>query len=115
MDRVRRQYALSSNLLVDFYHGWMIEVQTDKPDQYHYHCTSSNGIRLNSIILYNQPLQAHQDAIEAIALFEASVALRNWLRSAFEADLVSEDEWYVLTQSLNIASGYCPPASTSNE
>jgi len=110
MDRINRQFSLSSRLLVDFYHGWMIEVQAGQPDRYCYHCTSSNGVSLNSVILYSHSLQAHQAAIEAVALFEACVALRNWLRAAFEAGLVSEDEWYSLTQSLNVATGYQPPA-----
>ena len=109
MDRINRQHSLSSSLLVDFYHGWMIEVQVGKPDQYDYQCTSSNGVSLNSAILYSHSLQAHQAAIETIALFEACVALRNWVRVAFEAGLVSEDEWYGLTQSLNLATGYHPP------
>ncbi|HIK16731.1 MAG TPA: hypothetical protein IGS53_15805 [Leptolyngbyaceae cyanobacterium M33_DOE_097] len=115
MDRIKRQCSLSSSLLVDFYHGWMIEVKAGQPDSYRYQCTSSNGTSLNSVILYSQAPQAHQAAIEVIALFEACVALKNWLRAAFEAGLVAEHEWYTLTQSLNVAAGHHPSAQTGKD
>jgi len=90
-------------VITDFHRGWLIEVQR-LADGFQALCISSSGMEFSDRILYAQPLQAQQKAIQLINHFFASSALKQILRELFEAEKLNFEEWQTLSASLNSVS-----------
>lgn len=85
--------------LIDFYRGWMIEiVNVGHGFQSFYH--SPDGERLSDGATYPHVFNAKRSAIQLIDQFFACYALSEFLREAYELNLLSIGEWQQMNDPL---------------
>lgn len=89
--------------LIEFYHGWMIELMT-VDQQYQFICRSPMGERFSDESLYRNKSLAFQKALQLVDHFLACALLRSALRESYEAGRVSMEDWLPLAHSLEVAS-----------
>jgi hypothetical protein len=88
-----------NNKLIDFYRGWMIEIENVGDGfQSFYH--SPDGEKLGDGTVYPHLFSAKQSAIRLIDQFFACYALSEFLREAYELSLLSIAEWQQMNEPL---------------
>lgn len=90
---------MENSYLIDFYHGWLIEIRQFEGGFQHL-CYSPTRERLSDSSTYDSDFQAIAAARKIINKYITRHVLASFTRELYELDKLSFDEWRSLNQSL---------------
>jgi hypothetical protein len=85
--------------LIDFYHGWLIEVMSEA-DGFQSVCYSPARGQLHDRTLYATAFEALGIARQRVSRYLACYTLSNQLRELYEVDKLGLEDWQSLSQFL---------------